>query len=63
MKVLENTATFWLRGRHEIPQATCFKCSCIHTFVFARNFGLRVSDIKVLRRLLGPKKRRKWRDG
>ena len=24
------------------------KCNCLHTFLFALNFGLRVSDIKVL---------------
>ena len=28
------------------------KCSCLHTFVFAHNFGLRMSDIRLLRRLL-----------
>jgi hypothetical protein len=25
------------------------KCSCLHTFVFAHDFGLRLSDIRVLR--------------
>ena len=39
------------------------KCSCLHTFVFALNFGLRMSDFKVLWRLLRPKKSKKWRGG
>jgi hypothetical protein len=39
------------------------KCTCLHTFLFALKFDLRVSDIKVLWRLLRPKKRKKWRGG